>query len=281
MGVDARWEHNIVVLDGQGNILPDTQNFMKWDAMMQRPHSIIISPYDAEKAVWFIDDHKHVVHKYSNDGKTELLTIGTWGVPGADATHLNRPTFIDFFPNGDLVIADGYNGTRVAKFDKNGKFIKDWGMKGNNMNDTRPNYFNNVHGIGVDPKTLNVYVNDRGNHRAQMFDKDGNFKYQFKFGDNPSDIHLLHVSSDGYIWAADRGTSKMLKYDMEGHFLYSWGTWGDFKGGFWGVHDFSVDNEGNFYTAEVDKGGPQKFMPRKGANPAYLYAKPLRVAWKE
>ena len=46
----------------------------------------------------------------------------------------------------------------------------------------------------------------------------------------------------------------MLKYDLEGHFLYSWGVWGDFPGGFWGVHGFSVDQEGNFYVAEVDSG---------------------------
>ena len=124
----------------------------------------------------------------------ELLTIGTWGVPGADATHLNRPTYIDFFPNGDLVVADGYNGTRVVKFDNNGKFIKDWGMKGSNQNDTRPNYFNNVHGVAVDPMTRRVYVNDRGNKRAQVFDKDGDFVSQFKFGDNPSRRpHVPHL----------------------------------------------------------------------------------------
>ena len=60
----------------------------------------------------------------------------------------------------------------------------------------------------------------------------------------------------------------MLKYDLDGHFLYSWGIWGDFPGGFWGVHGFSVDQEGNFYVAEVDSGRVQKFRPRQGANPA-------------
>ena len=85
MGVDARWEHNILVFDGQGNLLPDTQNFMQWDAMMQRPHSITINPYDPDKAVWFVDDHKHVVYKFSHDGKTQLARYGTYGEPGADA----------------------------------------------------------------------------------------------------------------------------------------------------------------------------------------------------
>ena len=54
----------------------------------------------------------------------------------------------------------------------------------------------------------------------------------------------------------------------------------DFPGGFWGVHGFSVDQEGNFYTAEVDSGRVQKFRPRQGATPALLVGKPVYSAWK-
>ena len=74
MGVDARWEHCILVFDGQGNLLPETANWMQWDASLQRPHFIAISPYDADKNVWLIDDHKHVIYKFTHDGKTKLLT---------------------------------------------------------------------------------------------------------------------------------------------------------------------------------------------------------------
>ena len=42
----------------------------------------------------------------------------------------------------------------------------------------------------------------------------------------------------------------------------------------------SVDTDGNVYVTEVDNGGAQKYRPRKGANPAMLLGKPLRVAWK-
>jgi 6-phosphogluconolactonase (cycloisomerase 2 family) len=78
-------------------------------------------------------------------------------------------------PDGSFVVADGYNGTRVAKFDKDGKFLAAWGEKGSNQNDTRPAFFNNVHGISIDPKTRRIFVNDRGNHRVQVFDKNGKF----------------------------------------------------------------------------------------------------------
>jgi hypothetical protein len=280
MGVDARWEHCVLLFDGQGNLLPETANWMQWDASLQRPHFIAISPYDADKNVWLIDDHKHVIYKFSHDGKTKLLTIGTYGVPGADATHFNRPTYMDWFPDGSFVVADGYNGTRVAKFDKNGKFLTAWGEKGSNQNDTRPAFFNNVHGIAVDPKTRRVFVNDRGNHRAQVFDENGKYLDSWRFGDPPSDVHMFNITSDGFLWAADRGTNRILKYDLSGNFQYSWGTWGDFPGGMWGVHGMSTDQDGNFYVAEVDNGGAQKYRPRVGANPAFLVGKPLRVAWK-
>jgi 6-phosphogluconolactonase (cycloisomerase 2 family) len=216
----ARWSNCILVFDKAGNL---KESWTQWDSMLQRPHFVAISPYDAEKNVWIIDDHKHVIHKFTHDGKKELLTVGTYGVPGNDGTHFNRPTYMDWFANGDFVVADGYNGTRVAMFDKNGKFIRAWGEKGQNQNDTRGGYFNNVHGISIDPKTERIFVNDRGNHRVQVFDKTGKFLDQWRFGDNPSDVHLFHIMSDGYLWAADRGTNKMLKYDLNGHFMYSWG----------------------------------------------------------
>jgi len=41
-----------------------------------------------------------------------------------------------------------------------------------------------------------------------------------------------------------------------------------------------VDQDGNFYVAEVDNGRVQKFIPRPGANPAYLVSKPIYSAWK-
>ncbi len=276
-GVDARWEHTIMVFDGQGNLV-DSWN--QWDSMMQRPHFIAISPYDPQKHVWIVDDHKHVVHKFTNDGKTKVLTIGTYGVPGDDSTHFNRPTFMDWFPDGSFVVADGYNGTRVVKFDKDGKYLTAWGQRGEAGKETRPGYFNNVHGVAVDPKTRRVFVNDRGNKRAQVFDENGKFLHEWSFGRDPADIHLFHIFSDGYLWAADRGTSRILKYDLDGNFMYSWGTWGDFPGGMWGVHGMSVDQDGNFYVAEVDNGGAQKYTPRKGANPAMLVGKPIRSAWK-
>jgi DNA-binding beta-propeller fold protein YncE len=280
MGVDARWEHCVLVFDGQGNLLPETANWMQWDASLQRPHFIAISPYDPQKNVWLIDDHKHVIYKFTHDGKTKLQTLGTYGEPGADDKHFNRPTYMDWFPDGSFVVADGYNGTRVVKFDKDGKYLTSWGEKGSNDNDARPGYFNNVHGIAVDPKTRRVFVNDRGNHRAQVFDENGKFLDQWKFGDNPSDVHMFSITSDGYLWAADRGTNRILKYDLSGNFMYSWGTWGDFPGGMWGVHGMSADQDGNFYVAEVDNGGAQKYRPRAGANPAYLVGKPIRSAWK-
>jgi len=113
-----------------------------------------------------------------------------------------------------------------------------------------------------------------------VFDENGKHLYEWHVGDEPSDVHLIYIGADHTLWAFDRGTSKMLKYDLQGHLLYTWGTWGDFPGGFWGVHGFSVDQEGNFYVAEVDNGRAQKFTPRPGANPEFLVSKPVYSAWK-
>jgi hypothetical protein len=277
LGVDANWENCIVVINSKGDII---ERWSQWDKILKRPHFVAVNPYDPEKHVWIVDDHMHAIYKFSHDGKQLLQTIGTPEQAGADGTHFNRPTYIAWLPDSTMFVADGYNGTRVAKFDKDGKFLTAWGQKGSNANDKRPGYMNNVHGIAVDPQTRRVFVNDRGNHRVQVFDENGKFLYDWSFGEDPSDIHLIYIGADRTLWAFDRGTSKMLKYDLEGHFLYSWGTWGDFAGGFWGVHGFSVDQEGNFYVAEVDSGRVQKFRPRQGVNPGFLVGKQVYAAWQ-
>jgi sugar lactone lactonase YvrE len=276
-GVDFNWAHCIVVVDANGNHIED---WTQWDKMLRRPHSIYISPYDPDKRVWIVDDYRHAIFIFSHDGKKLLQTIGEPNVHAADDKHFYRPTFIAWLPDGTFFVADGYANTRVVKFDKNGKFLAAWGEKGNPPNEKRPGYFNNVHGIAVDPQTRQVFVNDRQNHRVQVFDENGKYLREWSFGVAPSDIHLIYIGADRMLWAFDRGTSKMLKYDLNGHFLYSWGTWGDFPGGFWGVHGISVDQEGNLYVAEVDSGRAQKFRPRPGANPALLVGKPFYSAWK-
>ncbi len=266
LGVDAKWENCILVADASGKII---ERWTQWEKILTRPHYVTINPYDPDKHVWIVDDHMGVIYKFTHDGNELVQTIGTPKVTGADGTHFNRPTFLAWLPDSTMFVADGYNGTRVAKFDKNGKFLLDWGR---NMS--------NVHGIAVDPQTRRVFVSDRGNHRVQVFDENGKYLYEWSPGPDPSDIHLLYIGADRTLWAADRGTSKMLKYDLDGKFLYSWGIWGDFAGGFWGVHGFSVDQEGNFYTAEVDSGRVQKFRPKAGANPAQLVSKQVYSAWK-
>jgi sugar lactone lactonase YvrE len=276
-GVDYRWEHIITVFDAQGNLIED---WSQWDKMFRRPHAIYISPYDPQKNVWIVDDYRHAIFKFSNDGKKLLQTIGEPNVPGNDDKHFFRPTFMAWLPDGTFFVADGYQNTRVVKFDKEGKYLMTWGEKGTPP-EKRPGYFNNVHGIAVDPQTRRVFVNDRNNGRVQVFDENGKYLDEWSFGPRPlSDVHMFIMTSDRYLWAADRGTSKLLKYGLDGKFLYSWGVWGDFPGGFWGVHGMSVDQEGNVYTAAVDSGGAQKFTPRRGANPALLLGKQVNPGWK-
>jgi hypothetical protein len=278
LGVDARRHHSIIVVDGQGNI---TEDWTQWDDKFKRPHAIYISPYDAQKHVWVVDDHTHAIYKFTNDGKQLVQTIGTPNVPGADGTHFNRPTFMAWMPNGDFFVSDGYNGTRVAKFDKDGKFLLDFGKSGDPGKETRPGYMNNVHGVAVDVTTNRVFVNDRDNNRVQIFDINGNYLSEWRIKTRPSSLHFVQIGEDRTVATFDRLTHKMLKYDLDGRLIYAWGTVGDlFPGTVWGVHGMSTDQEGNLYLAEVDAGRFQKFRPRAGANPAALIGKPVYSAWR-
>jgi len=264
------------VIDSQGNI---TEQWTQWDSLLKRAHAVYINPYDPEKYVWVVDDYSHAIFKFTHDGKQLAQTIGTPGQSGADDRHFNRPTFLAWLPDSTMFVADGYNGTRVAKFDKNGKFLLAWGMKGNPPTEMRPGYFNVVHGIAVDPMTRRVYVSDRGNRRMQVFDENGKFIDQWPFA-SPSSVNFLYISADRGLWAFDDTTSKVVKYDLTGHLLYAWGALGDYPGGLFNMHGASVDQQGNLYVAEVANGRVQKFRPRRGADPDFLVGKPVYAAWK-
>ena len=279
MGVDARWEHTIVAFNAAGDIV---DQWTQYDKMMRRPHGVYISPYDAQKHVWIVDDHSHAIFKFTNDGKQLVQTIGTPNQKGEDATHFNRPTFMSWFADGSFVVADGYNGNRVAKFDRDGKFL--WtsgqlGMPGGR--ETRPGYFNTVHGIAVDPMTRRVYVSDRSNRRIQVLDGDsGKPIDQWPVG-GQTNLQFLHIPADrSGVWGFTDTVAKVAKWDFNGRLLYSWGVLGDFPGAFFNMHGASVDQEGNLYIAEVGGGRVQKFRPRQGANPAYLVGRPVYSAWK-
>ena len=45
----------------------------------------------------------------------------------------------------------------------------------------------------------------------------------WSFGAEPTDIHLFYIGADSVLWAADRATSKVLGYDLDGNFLYCLG----------------------------------------------------------
>ncbi|HVS90165.1 MAG TPA: peptidyl-alpha-hydroxyglycine alpha-amidating lyase family protein [Candidatus Acidoferrum sp.] len=263
-----RLENCILIVDGDGKLI---ESWTQWDHLFaggRGPHHVKISPYDREKHVWVIDDMLHQVFEFTRDGKQLVMTLGEKGVQGEDDKHFGRPTDIAWLPDGTFFISDGYINTRVVKFDKSGKYLVAWGKKGSG-----PGEFNLPHSIDIDANRR-VYVADRSNSRIQIFDENG--KYLSEWDHIRSPYHIM-VTADQHLWVADGVTNKFLKYDLDGKLLYSWGTYGSFPGAFWGVHQFSVDSDGNLYGAEAFGGRTQKFRPKKGADPATLIGQPVKI----
>ena len=281
-GWERRWHHSVIVVNRDGKLVQDWPFMEKMFSQTpcgRGPHKIKMNPYDAAKHVWIIDDQQHVIWKFTNDGKL-VLTLGTVGQRGRDAGRLfDRPTDIDWLPDGTFFISDGYGGTRVAKFDKDGKFIKDWGGPPKDANNPGPNEFNTVHSIQIS-KDRRLFVVDRGHRRFQVFDLDGKFLDMFTTGVRSSPYAHL-ITTDQMLWVVDGGTMRVLKYDLNGKFLYGWGGLGGQPGQLNGPHSMTVDQEGNFYTAEVFGGRVQKFRPKPNADKTKLIGPELRYPVKQ
>jgi streptogramin lyase len=152
------------------------------------PHGIHV---DRDGNVWATDaagqgGKGHVVVKFSPQGKV-LLTLGKEGVAGNGPDTLNEPAAVVTAPNGDIFVADGHgikSNLRIAKFSKDGKFIKAWGKKG-----TGPGEFMGLHAIAIDSKGR-IFVGDRPNNRIQIFDQDGKFLDEWRQFGRPSGIFI-------------------------------------------------------------------------------------------
>lgn len=253
----------IVVVDGSGALI---EAWTQWDHLFEGggAHKVKINPYDPERHVWVVNDGRHVIYEFTNDGKRLLRTLGEPGVPGEDGTHFGQPQDIAWLPDGSLLVADGLRNARVAVFDASGAFVRQWGTRGSG-----PGQFSGLHGIDAD-RNGRVYVADRSNHRIQIFDAKGTL---LDIWENLRQPNHIVVTTDGNVWVADGTNARLLKFDPHGTLLYFWGTYGIYPGAWWELHQFSVDADGNFYGADSFNGRTQKFRPRPGADPARLVGK--------
>ena len=148
-------------------------------------HSVRV---DAQDNIWAVDEGTDMLVKFSPEGRI-LMTIGRRedpvemlsNMPGAGRFHgrnekyrFGRQTDVAFDQQGNIFVSDGYFDGRVVKYDKNGRFVKAVGTRGNqNLQ------FNTPHSIATDFQG-NVYVGDRGNARVQVLDNDLNWKRELR-----------------------------------------------------------------------------------------------------
>ncbi len=288
-GWERRYEHSIFVLDSQGNMVgewPHLDQMFSQNPCGRGPHQIKISPYDKDKHVWIIDDQLHMIYRFTYDGKLEM-SKGEVGVRGRSPNTFDRPTDIAWLPDGTWFLTDGYGGTRVVKFDKNDNFVKDWGGPPKDPANPGPNEFNTVHSIAIS-KDQRLFVVDRGHQRMQVFDTDGKFldMWPLRSPHWPASQGTLvtnhFIDDKGFIWAGDAFTNRILKFDLDGNFLYSWGAPGPQPGRLGCSHGITTDQLGNLYLADCFAGRIQKFEPQPGADPDKMAGQILRTwdTWK-
>ena len=143
-------------------------------------------------------------------------------------------------------------GTRVLKFDKNGKFIKSWGGKGR-----EPGKFEVAHGIAIDAKGQ-LWVADRENQRIQIFDADGKFIKELKYAGLPCSLDIGRQ----YIYMVNGFAGQVLKLDLNGNVLAATGKPGKGAGEFGEAHFIAVSPKGELYVADSVNSAVQKFVKR-------------------
>jgi DNA-binding beta-propeller fold protein YncE len=253
-----RGDHSIMEFDASGKFVRAFG-----DGLFDRAHSV---RFDPEGNLWAVDDGSHVVMKMDREGHVRMV-LGRYRKPGdavtpahpgprgirdPDILLFNRPTDVAFAPNGDVYVSDGYGNSRVVKFSKTGRFLKTWGSKG-----TGKGQFDTPHSVAVD-RQGRVYVADRENYRIQIFNSEGEFLQEWTHIGAPWGLYL---TPDQTLYMADGYNNRLLKLNLEGKILGTFGGPGKLPGEFSYVHNVSVGSDGTIYTAEILNWRPQKFLP--------------------
>ena len=250
-----RGDHPLMEFDPSGNFMQTIGDGLY---AFMFPHAVRV---DAEGNLWIVDEGSNMVVKFDPQWRVEM-TLGRRSEifdvnappPPPSPELFNRPTDVAFDPAGDIFVSDGYGNSRVVKYDKNGKFVKAWGKRG-----TAPGEFNLPHSIVADDHG-HVYVADRENYRIQVFDYNGNFITQWKNIGAPWALCIAKGPKPA-IFMADGYKNRILKLDMNGHVLGTYGETGRELGQFLNVHGLACGPGGVLYAGETRNWRVQKLVP--------------------
>jgi sugar lactone lactonase YvrE len=235
---------------------------------------------DRDDNVWAVDEGTNVIQKFSPDGKL-LMILGKRPDPldqlaaapgggqyaGTNRPYtFHRPTDIAWDPQGNIFISDGYGDSRVVKYDKNGRFIKSVGTRGNG-----PLQFSTPHAIAADARG-NVYVADRGNSRIIVLDNDLNQKAVYDHVGAPwalcisNGAHQYLYTSNSFPTGNNFDqapmTGEIYKMELDGAVVGKFGKPGHAFGEFSSVHQMDCRNPDVVYVAEITAWRAQKIQLR-------------------
>jgi DNA-binding beta-propeller fold protein YncE len=251
-------------------------------------HAVRIDPQDN---IWAIDKGSDMIVRFNPAGRVTMVFGRKKEASDESATpwtHVNpprpavdgqfrQPTDVAWDPAGNIFISDGYINSRVAKYDKNGDWVKQWGDRGNGLGQ-----FNTPHSIAADAQGR-IYVADRGNRRIQVFDPDGNFLRQMTIDvPIPPDAHpwmgnqpstQSAASQNGapwaicitpgpvqYLYSADAFPGRIYKLSLDGEVLGVLGRSGRQLKQFGWIHELACPAENEIYAAELLNWRMQKLI---------------------
>jgi DNA-binding beta-propeller fold protein YncE len=254
-----------------------------WGNLSILPNGLHGCFVDYQDNVWIAGNGDGIVQKYTHDGRTLLLQIGTRGVcdtptgacgnPGTNSSHtlLDQPADIAVDPaNGDVYIADGYGNHRVVVFDRSGHFLRQWGSSGTGPGQFQPADGGHPHCVVISRQRL-VYACDRGSDRIQVFDRFGNLQRIIPVRPGTAalgtagsawDLDFSPDTNQTFFFESDGGNEVLWTFDRAlGTILTGFGRPGHQAGDFTFLHTVVVDSRGNLYTGETIGGRRvQKFV---------------------
>ena len=205
------------MFDGNGNLIESLDAV--GHASCSARTSSRSAPTIREKHVWIVDDHKprHLqVHQRRQDASCR--PSARYDVAGR-RRHAFQPADLSSTGSPTARFVRRRRLQRHARRQvRQGRQVPDGvGREGHAAERHAPGYFNNVHGIAVDPQTRQVFVNDRGNHRVAGVRRERQVPRRVELRRRSRPTSTCSTSSRDRLCCGPpiAARRKMLKYDLE------------------------------------------------------------------
>ena len=159
-------KNNVIIYDKSGKLISS------WGHEYPGAHGLTLFNENGQDVLFICDNNRHQVIKTTVGGRVLMTLDYPKETEKYQKAEEYVPTETTISPSGDIYVADGYGKDFIIQYDRNGKYIRHFGGRGDG-----DQYLVNAHGICIDNRGSKpcLVVSSRIQNAYKRYTMDGQY----------------------------------------------------------------------------------------------------------